>query len=308
MGKTVIVGGGTAGLAAAYTLERAGADYTVLEKREFSGGRIYGKVVDGLTLDLGAQFLFSRYHTMFDLLDRMGVRDQLTRFKPSVGILRDGEFYYIGMDMKENLAHLKETIKAGNYLSARGKLNAARLGLRFARIGRKLDFNDPLKAIELDDVTFAEYTRRNFGDEVLEYLQQPVASALTLDEPENISAAYGMALGWYGSPGLATFKKGIGFLAESLRSRVKDVELNTAARRIVLEGKKVKGVEVENGGKTEFIEADSVILRHPGAPGGRSSARLPPAMLEILQSIRYSACTHVMLGVPGRPLAGSTRS
>ena len=43
MGKTVIVGGGTAGLAAAYTLDRAGADYSVLEKRDFSGGRIYGK-------------------------------------------------------------------------------------------------------------------------------------------------------------------------------------------------------------------------------------------------------------------------
>ena len=42
MGKTVVIGGGTAGLAAAYTLERAGADYVVIEKGDFCGGRIYG--------------------------------------------------------------------------------------------------------------------------------------------------------------------------------------------------------------------------------------------------------------------------
>lgn len=302
MGHTVIVGGGTAGLAAAYTLEKAGADYTVLEKRDFSGGRIYGKVVDGLTLDLGAQFLFSRYYTMFDLLDSMGVRDQLNTFKPAVGVLRNGEIHTISMDMKENLAHFKETLRAGRYLSMRAKLNAGKLGLRFARVGKNLDFNDPLKAIELDDISFAEYTRRNFGEEVLESLQQPVASALTLEEPEEISAAYGMALGWYGAPGLATFKKGIGFLADSLSSRVKNLRLNTAASRILLDGKKVRGVEIDEDGKTDFIEADSVICATLAPQAGELLGDLPTAMLETLGSIRYSACTHVMLGVPGRPL------
>jgi protoporphyrinogen/coproporphyrinogen III oxidase len=302
MGNTVIVGGGTAGLAAAYTLEQAGADYTILEKREFSGGRIYGSVREGLTLDLGAQFMFSRYYTLFDLLDKMGVRDQLVSWKPTIGILRDGEFYYVGMDMKDNLKHLKETLNARKYLSASGKLNAVKLGLDFARIGRKLDFDDPLKAIELDDVSFADYTRRKFGDEVLEYLQQPVVSALTLGQPEEVSAAYGMALGWYGARGLWTFKKGIGFLAESLKSRVKEVRLNTSVKRIVLEGRKVKGVEVESGGKTETIEAENVICCTLAGEAADVLPGLPAEMLDVLSSVRYSACTHVMLGVPGRPL------
>ncbi len=302
MGKTVIVGGGAAGLAAAYTLEMAGADYTVLEKREFSGGRIHGSVRDGITLDLGAQFLFSRYHTMFDLLDKMGIRDELVTFRPFAGVLRDGTIHVASMDPKENILHPLDAMKGIKLLSHRGRLNLMKFGARTALLGKKLDFNDPLKAVELDDIDFATYVRQDFGDEILEYIAQLVASALTLGMPEDISAAYGLALSWYFAPGLSTFNKGIGFLAESLSSRVKDIRLNTAVKRIVLEGKKVKGVEFEDGGKTGFIEADSVVCATLAGEAAALLPGLPQSMLDTLAGLSYSACTHVMLAVPDRPL------
>lgn len=302
MKKTVVVGGGTSGLAAAYTLERAGAGCVVLEKREFSGGRIYGAVRDGITLDLGAQFLFNRYRTTFDLLDKMGVRDEMVVFRPFMGILRDGTVHVTSMSPSENILHPLEAMKGLKLLSQRGRLNLMKLGLKMAMLGGKLDFDDPLKAIELDDISFADYARRNFGDEIHDYITQPVASTLTLGVPEEISAAYGMALAWYMAPGLSTFKKGIGFLAESLSSRVKDIRLNTTVKRIVLEGKKVKGVEIEDGGKTEFLEADSVICGTLAGEAAGLLPDLPSSILDTLSGIRYSACTHVMLAVPGRPL------
>lgn len=299
MGKTVVIGGGTAGLAAAYTLEKAGADYMVLEKRDFTGGRICGAEKEGFTLDLGAQFFFSRYRTTFDLMRKLGIYDQLVKWAKPMGILRDGTVHVAYPSILDNLKHPSSGLKFGA-LSKRGKLQGMKMGLKFLTLGKKLDFNDPLKAIELDNISFADYARRHWGDEVLEYAIQPIASTLTLGDPEDISAAYGLALAWYFLPGLSTTTKGIGYLAESLAKNVKNVRLETEATRIVMDGSQVKGVEIKDGSKTEFIEADSVIC---GALAGEAAGMLsdlPPQILDTLTGIKYSACTHVMIATKGK--------
>jgi len=299
MGKTVIIGGGTSGLAAAYTLERAGAEYVVLEKNDFSGGRIYGVVKDGFTLDLGAQFFFSRYRTTFDLMRQLGIYDQLVKFAKPMGILRDGTVHVAYPSIMDNLKHPTSGLKFGA-LSGRGKRQGIKMGLKFLAVGKKLDFNDPLKAIELDNISFAEYARRNWGDEILEYAIQPIASTLTLGDPEDISAAYGMALAWYFLPGLSTTTKGIGYLAESLSKNIKNVMLKTEATRIVMEGNTVKGVEIKNGSKTELIEADHVICSALAHQTAGMLPELPTAILDTLNGVEYSACTLVMLGTKGK--------
>lgn len=302
MGKTVVVGGGTSGLAAAFTLEKAGADCLVLEKRDFSGGRIYGTVREGFLLDLGAQFFFSRYRTTFELMRGLAIADQLVKFVKPMGILRDGNVHVLYPDIKENLRHPTAGLKFGA-LSNRGKLMGVKLALKLAMLGKKLDFDDPLKAIELDDISFSDYARRNFGDELLEYLIQPIASTLTLGEPEEISAAYGLALAWYFAPGLWTTRKGIGLLADSLSKNVSNLKLNTAVSRIVLEDKKVKGVEVKAGRKTDFIEADNVVCGTLAGEAAGLLPDLPKTITDTLAGIKYSACTHVMFALP-RKLMG----
>ncbi|MBU1672026.1 MAG: FAD-dependent oxidoreductase [Actinobacteria bacterium] len=303
MGTTVVIGAGAAGLAAAYTLERAGADCVVLEKREFSGGRIYGKVVEGCTLDVGAQFFFTRYRETYDIMDKLGIAGDLVRYKPFVGLLRDDNVYVVSQDIKQAFLHPGMMLRAGRMLSSMGKLRAVKFGLKLAALGKKLDFDDPLKAIELDNVSFADYTRANFGDEILEYIAQPVASTLSLGQPEEISAAYGMALTWYIAPGLATLRKGIGQLAEALTEEIKDVRLGTEATRIVMEGGKVKGVEVSDVNGKEVIEADHVVCATlaPEAAGLLGDG-LDPTLAGTLKDVKYSACAHVMMGVEGRPL------
>ena len=302
MGKTVVVGSGAAGLAAAYTLEKAGVDCVVLEKRDFSGGRIYGIEREGFTLDLGAQFLFSRYRSTFDLLDSMGLKDELVLFRPPIGLLRDGQIHIASMDQKENLRHPLEALKLLRVLSPRGRLQMAKFGAKMLSLYRKLDFDDPYKAVELDGVSFAEYARAHFGEELLEYVIQPISSTLTLGTPEETSAAYGLALAHYFAPGLSTFKDGMGFLAKALAGRVKDLRLNTTVKRIVIEDRRVKGVELENGGKTEYIEADTVVCATLAPEAAALLPDLPPGITDILSGVRYSASTHVMLAVPDRPL------
>jgi oxygen-dependent protoporphyrinogen oxidase len=299
MGKTVVVGGGTSGLAAAYALQKGGADCTVLEKRDFSGGRIYGIEKEGFTLDLGAQFFFSRYRTTYDLMRQLGIYDQHVKFAKPVGMLRDGTVHTASPRVMDNLKHPTAALKFGA-ISNRGKRQGMKVALDFLKVGKKLDFDDPLKAIELDNISVADYARRRWGDEILEYVVQPIDSALTLGVPEEISAAYGLALIWYAIRGLSTTTKGIGYLAESLAANVKDVRLNTEVKRILLEGNKIKGVEIASGSKTEFLEADSVVCATLAPQAAELLAGLPDALKDILSGIKYSACTHVMIATRGQ--------
>ncbi|MBU4194316.1 MAG: FAD-dependent oxidoreductase [Actinobacteria bacterium] len=301
MAKTVVVGGGTSGLAAAYTLEKAGVECTVLEKEDYSGGRIYGVVREGYTLDLGAQFFFTRYRSTIDIIKKLGIEDQLVWFKPSLGILRDGTVQVINTDIKYNLIHPTAAFKF-RPLSNWGMRRGPKLGIKLLALRKKLDFDDPLKAIELDNISTAEYAKRYFGDEILEYIVQPVVSALTLGEPEEVSAAYGLGLILYAMGRLGTLKNGIGFLAESMAKNISDLKLETSVTRIVLEDKKVKGVEVGTGKKKEFIEADNVICCTTGTVAAKILGDLPQKMTDILADIKYSSCVHVMFAVPSKPL------
>ena len=52
--RVVIVGGGFAGLSAAYTLMKRGVTPILLEAGDRAGGRGQGETVDGFSLDMGA--------------------------------------------------------------------------------------------------------------------------------------------------------------------------------------------------------------------------------------------------------------
>lgn len=68
---TVILGAGLAGLGAAKKLKESGADYLILEARKRTGGRVfthYDKGFDGLTLELGAEWI-GEHHTEIQKLN-----------------------------------------------------------------------------------------------------------------------------------------------------------------------------------------------------------------------------------------------
>lgn len=302
MGKAVVVGGGIAGLAAAYALEKAGVECTVLEKRDFSGGRTYSVERDGFTLDMGAQFFFSKYPATFDLMRHLGVYDRLNRFKNAIGILREGNIYTLYLDQKENLLHPLGGLRFMRIFSGRAKRDAASFMFKLFSMRNRLDFDDPAKAIDLDAISLAEYASRYFSDEFIEYFIQFLATVPTLGMPEEISAAYGMALAWYFLPGLSTTRGGIGLLAQEISEGLSDLRLGTTATRVVMEGKQVRGVEIEDGGTTELIDADTVVCATLAGEAARLLPDLPVSMRDVLSGIRYSACTQVIYAMPERPL------
>src|SRR3954464_3694919 len=70
--RAVVIGAGTAGLAAGWALSRAGVDVTVLERRSRVGGRVHERRVAGIPVDVGATFLTNFYPRTLELAREAG--------------------------------------------------------------------------------------------------------------------------------------------------------------------------------------------------------------------------------------------
>jgi monoamine oxidase len=70
--RVVVIGGGFAGMAAAYELTHAGADVTVLEVRNRVGGRVvsFGDLVPGAAMEGGAELIGSNHPIWLDYAQR----------------------------------------------------------------------------------------------------------------------------------------------------------------------------------------------------------------------------------------------
>ena len=90
MATVVIIGGGTAGLSAAYTLKKRGIDVIVLEANDRTSGRLVGDRVDGFSLDEGADFFCSSYDVAFRICDELEL--SLIRSKMKLGWYRNGRW------------------------------------------------------------------------------------------------------------------------------------------------------------------------------------------------------------------------
>src|SRR4029453_2448242 len=67
-GVDVVLGGGLAGLTAAYTLQEGGVECVVLEREERPGGHARSVVVDGYVFDFGPHILFTNDTAMEALI------------------------------------------------------------------------------------------------------------------------------------------------------------------------------------------------------------------------------------------------
>ena len=119
---TVIIGGGPAGLTAAYLLAKRGIRVTVVEQNEqYLGGISRTEVYKGFRFDIGGHRFFSKSAEVERLWDELLPNDMLERPRSS-RIFYDGKFYSYPLRPIEALRQLglAESVRCGlSYLKAR---------------------------------------------------------------------------------------------------------------------------------------------------------------------------------------------
>jgi oxygen-dependent protoporphyrinogen oxidase len=290
--KVVVVGGGIAGLTAAFRLQQAGFDVVVHEASERVGGRTASIERDGFLLDLGASGLSSKYGQMVKLAHDAGVGGQLMECSDLIAVLRDGEVHRL-----RSRARL-DALRTG-LLSWPAKLRAARLLLDARRIGERLDWYDLSRAAEFDVETVREYALRRVGQEVLDYLVDPTVRTIYLGAAEEVSIVeFLFALQNFFGGTFLNFPTGMDTLCRALAAQLR-VELCSPASAVEETEDGVRVTVCEHAGE-RIVEADGCVIAlsahqmldvHPG---------LHTEQREIIAGLEYSKLTtiHFALSTP----------
>jgi protoporphyrinogen/coproporphyrinogen III oxidase len=190
--NAAVIGGGFAGLAAAWELVTRGADVTLYESSSHAGGRVRSDVLEEHVLDASVQLFVSSFHTLFALLRAAGAADRLVRAPGRDAVRRNGRIHTV------TYGSITSMLASGT-LSARLKL---KLGAKYlpylARHARGLDVNSVATTggAALDVESAAAFGRRELGDEFVDVLAHPLLAAYYGTPASEASAAllHGLAV------------------------------------------------------------------------------------------------------------------
>lgn len=176
--RTAIIGGGIAGLAAAYELEKAGAAYTLFEAGPRLGGVIASENVAGSVLEDGPDSFISEKPAAAELCRELGLDDSLV---PSNDPAR--KTYIV---VKNRLVSLPD----GLMFLVPTKLIPTALSPLFSlgtKIRMGLELLHPPRPSEQDE-SVASLVERHYGPEVVDRLAGPLLSGIYGGEAHQLSA------------------------------------------------------------------------------------------------------------------------
>ncbi len=305
-GRVVIVGGGFAGLAAAYTLMQRGITPLLVEASDRAGGRGKGERVDGFSVDMGAFVFTSTYDTAFRICEELGL--PLVPSQMKFGHYRKGRWVTTTPDqsLANFLRHLPAAATMG-FFSPSGMRAGFKVMRQLHRESDYLSFASDSRVAEIDDgESYGEYLDRIGVPESLRVsLSAPLKMILGDPEP----AGQALMRAYIGETVLHSGQiympeRGIGSLSEALAAACSEVtRVSTPVREIVVANGSVTGVVV--GGETaggEMIEADAVICAVPGTKVAGLVPELPEAVRQALSTISYSTGCRVVIGLDRPPL------
>lgn len=341
MKRVVIVGGGIAGLSAAYRLKQRAPEVaiTLIESEARLGGKIVTERVDGFVIEGGPDTFLSYKPRGIGLCRELGLEERLHGTNESVRrtyVMRHGKLY----DLPEGLTGLIPSrfgpmIKTG-LISPWGKL---RMGL---------DYFIPPKSPNGDE-SLAQFVERRLGHELYERMIEPLMSGiyagdgaqlslgatfpqLRQTELEHGSLVKGMLATkkkthsersggrpsislrstqdappkkW---PAFVTPETGLAEIVEALQKRLKDVDVRLGTRVIEIRPLPQSDTIDSIPSYTirlengETLEADAVILATPAYATAYLVGGLDPELAQALKGIPYASTVTVSVAYPLRDI------
>ena len=176
--RVVIIGAGISGLAAAWELSQREptTEIVVLEAADHIGGKLRRAEVAGVSVDVGAESLLARRPEGIELIDALGLSDELiTPLTLSAQIRAGGANHPLPartmMGIPGDLSALRTS----------GVLSAAAL----ARVEAEPEA-EPLEPL-VDDLAVGTLVRQRLGDEVLERLVEPLLGVVYAGRADALS-------------------------------------------------------------------------------------------------------------------------
>ena len=299
--RVVIVGGGFAGLSAAYTLMKRGITPLLLEAKDRVGGRGSGERVDGFSLDMGAFVFTYTYDTAFRICKELGL--PLVPSQMKFGHYRNGRWVTTTPDQSlGNFVRHLRTAMAMGFLSPSGMRASYKVMRQIRQQSDYMSFagDSPLAQID-DDESFGDYLERL---RVPQKLQVTLKAPLDMILGDPLPAGQALMRAYIGETMLHSGKvympeRGIGSLSQALATACSDaIRVSTPVRRIVVADGKVTGVVVDS----ETIEADAVICAVPGTKVPDLIPDLPEETRRALNTVSYSTGCRVVIGLDHSPL------
>ena len=260
MKPVVIVGGGISGLSTAYYLSAAGIPVKLIEREPQLGGFLQTEIVDGCVIELGPDSFINSKPWARELIEELGIGDQIIG---SNDHLRATYIWRAGrmIKMPEGLT-LMVPARFGPVMRTPLLGWGAKLRM-LAEITRR-----PVK--QQEDRSVADFVKDHYGQEVVDYLAEPLLAGVYGGDVTQLSAASVLPkfVEWeaqYGSvsrgamkaasapaPLFGTLKQGFGQLISQLRLRTKAELVQGKVEKIE------KGYRLRVDG--DWMEADQVVI------------------------------------------------
>jgi protoporphyrinogen/coproporphyrinogen III oxidase len=172
----VVVGGGIAGLAAAFELQKRGLAPLVLEASSRPGGVIFTERFDGWTIDAGPDSMLVQKPAAVSLCRELGLGDRLhPTLPPRIAyVLRDGTLHPLMEGSAFGFPLRVAPLATSTLFSWAGKLRMAMEVLVPRRTSR-------------DDESLASFVRRRFGEEAVDYLADPLLAGIHAGDVDRLS-------------------------------------------------------------------------------------------------------------------------
>ena len=299
--RVIVIGGGAAGLSAAYTLMKRGVVPLLLEATDQVGGRMGGERIDGFSTDKAADFFPISYDTTFSLCKELGI--PLTNLRMDIGWHRHGRWVVTTpITSPSTLFRNIGPFRTIEFLSRRGIWPTLKLVRSLKADAKHLNYASAHRIADMDtEETYGEYLDR-LG------IPEPVRTTLegflglTMGNPEEFGATWiraFLAEVLFKPEKLFSPVGGCSQLSEVLKEKLGSaVRFSTPVRRVVIENGKAAGVVTDDG----FMEADAVISSVPATKALEIMPDLPERIRGALGKVQYSFGIRVVLGLNHRPL------
>ncbi len=285
-----IIGGGYAGLTAAYELQKQGHAVTVLEKYGTWGGQAATLPLLGTRIEYFYHHLFGSDTHILALMDELGIGDQLRWIESKVGFYYDGQIH----DFVTPFDLLR--------FSPLNLVNRVKLGLMYLYLQRVDDWQ------RLEQITARDWILRYMGQEIYDKVWGPLLRGKFGELADQVSMTWlwgkikvrgSSRQGATATEKLAYPLGSFEIITQALIDRLQaggaDLRLNREVTGFTIDPedpRRVTGVVT----KQETIPLDVVIATVPGynfleiAP-----PTLDDAYADLLRSVRYQAAQVLLL-------------